>query len=305
MAKTFDKEAWLKQKTEKLEAAKNALEEGLRKLETSEDWQRTLKAMARAGALSVLRYSFGNALLVQLAKPGAAYAATYKTWQQADRQVRVGEQGVAILRPIFKSRREDGESVNDESKPPIIGFGIVTVFTLEQTDGEPLVPPALPDVTEEELFDQSVETLRKVALDLPGAPVSSISLRPRMSTDHPRALGWYAPATKEIVVVTDDRPRAHQFKTLCHEIAHALLHPAGQHHERAEAEVEAESTAFVVCHALGLDTGDYSFPYVSTWARGEDALATVGRVGDRILRASRTILDALIPQAADAASEAA
>lgn len=40
------------------------------------------------------------------------------------------------------------------------------------------------------------------------------------------------------------------------------------------------SGRFVVCDALGLDTGNYSFPYVARWAGGSDELIkdTTGRV---------------------------
>ena len=39
---------------------------------------------------------------------------------------------------------------------------------------------------------------------------------------------------------------------------------------RSSKEVEAESVAFTVCTYLGLDTSDYSFTYVGTWAGGLD-----------------------------------
>ncbi|WP_455541976.1 hypothetical protein [Intestinibacter sp.] len=32
---------------------------------------------------------------------------------------------------------------------------------------------------------------------------------------------------------------------------------------REEAEVQAESTAFVVCNCLGFDTSEYSFGYIA------------------------------------------
>lgn len=35
-------------------------------------------------------------------------------------------------------------------------------------------------------------------------------------------------------------------------------------------ETEAESIAFTVCSALGIDTSDYSFPYVASWASGKE-----------------------------------
>ena len=40
--------------------------------------------------------------------------------------------------------------------------------------------------------------------------------------------------------------------------------------DRAVAEPDAESTAYVVCQARGLDTSDYSFGYVANWAGGGD-----------------------------------
>jgi hypothetical protein len=59
---------------------------------------------------------------------------------------------------------------------------------------------------------------------------------------------------------------AQRVKTLAHEIGHALLHE--QFDNRALAELKAESTAYVICQALGLDTSDYSFGYVAGWAGG-------------------------------------
>ena len=60
--------------------------------------------------------------------------------------------------------------------------------------------------------------------------------------------------------------RAQQVKTLAHELAHALLHEGVD--DRPLAELEAESTAYVVCRTLGFDTGVYSFGYVACWAGG-------------------------------------
>jgi antirestriction protein ArdC len=81
-------------------------------------------------------------------------------------------------------------------------------------------------------------------------------------------------------------------KTLAHELAHALLHAdAG---DRALAELEAESVAFVVCDALGIEAAAWSFGYVATWSGGrEAALAAIKSAGARIQRAVDRILSAL------------
>ena len=84
-------------------------------------------------------------------------------------------------------------------------------------------------------------------------------------------------------------------KTLVHETAHAILHGAGDHHDLPTKEIEAESVAFIVSHALGLDTGAaYSFPYIASWASGDDATKRVRASGERITKAARSILDALL-----------
>jgi uncharacterized lipoprotein NlpE involved in copper resistance len=61
--------------------------------------------------------------------------------------------------------------------------------------------------------------------------------------------------------------------------------------DRPIAELEAESTAFMVCRVLGLDTSDYSFGYVASWAGGgAEAVAAIKASCARIQRAAGTIL---------------
>ena len=87
---------------------------------------------------------------------------------------------------------------------------------------------------------------------------------------------------------------AQRVKTLAHEIAHALLHES--YDSRALAELEAESMAYVVCQALGIDSSDYSFGYVATWAGGGDeATAGIKASCDRIQKGAAIILGAFEP----------
>ena len=67
-------------------------------------------------------------------------------------------------------------------------------------------------------------------------------------------------SSKQIAVRPDVAP-AQAVKTLNHELGHALLHSGGPPRSKEVAEVEVESVAFIVCDALGLKTGDYSFAY--------------------------------------------
>ena len=52
--------------------------------------------------------------------------------------------------------------------------------------------------------------------------------------------------------------------------------------------------AYVVCHNLGINTDDYSFGYVATWAGGSDeARDAIKASGSRIQKAADQILSAI------------
>ena len=78
------------------------------------------------------------------------------------------------------------------------------------------------------------------------------------------------------ICVRADMGESQTIKTMIHEVAHAMLHDSDQMKQRGEEkdqltkETEAESIAFTVCSALGIDTSDYSFPYVASWASGKE-----------------------------------
>ena len=60
------------------------------------------------------------------------------------------------------------------------------------------------------------------------------------------------------------------------------------------AELEAESVAYVLTAELGLDSSDYTFGYVATWAGGGDrAIAGIRAAGERIQGAARQLLSQL------------
>ncbi|MGH8880620.1 MAG: ImmA/IrrE family metallo-endopeptidase, partial [Stackebrandtia sp.] len=84
--------------------------------------------------------------------------------------------------------------------------------------------------------------------------------------------------TNRTITVRDDIPELARCKTLTHELGHVLLHDPDSNDSdevrdalshRGRAEVEAESVAYLVCAAAGLDTDGYSFPYVANWAGGD------------------------------------
>ena len=63
---------------------------------------------------------------------------------------------------------------------------------------------------------------------------------------------------------------------MIHETAHAILHALPVENgkivgkpkkARRTREVEAESVAYIVCQHFGIETGDSSFAYVTSWSK--------------------------------------
>ena len=89
------------------------------------------------------------------------------------------------------------------------------------------------------------------------------------------AKGYYHNEDKEIVI-RKGMSESQTIKTAIHESGHARLHDRdemkakGEKKDRLTAEVEAESVAYCVCSAFGIDTSEYSFPYIANWSSGRD-----------------------------------
>lgn len=280
---------------ERIAKAQEQLAAQLASLQSSDDWRRTLERMAILGPTSINRYSFRNILLLMAQCPEARNVATFNAWKELGRTVKRGAKSLTVLRPrIVRVKDIDAENPS-EPQTLLAGFSYLNVFDVEQTEGAPIPEPLRPRPIETpEGFGWTIEALRALVMTLPG--VAGITLRNRRPGDHPTAGGWFDLNTHQIVVISSEVPAAQQIKTLLHEVAHAILHDDGEHHATSTAEVEAESTAFVVSHALGLDTAAYSLPYVATWAlegQTKEPTRAVAAVGERVRKAAVVMLSAL------------
>ena len=85
------------------------------------------------------------------------------------------------------------------------------------------------------------------------------------------ANGYCSPKEQKIAIRAG-MSEAQTVKTTIHEITHADLHAPeldlalSERTDRRTKEIEAESTAFVVCNHYGIDTSDYSFAYLASWS---------------------------------------
>ncbi len=241
----------------------------------------------------------GNLLLIGAQAPQATRVAGFRSWQSLGRQVCKGERGIAILapctyRPTTADRAEStgpagqepattstGGAVPDAGGKQVRGFRVVHVFALSQTEGAPLpevgptllvgeAPAGLWDGLQRQIFGHGYTVHRG---------------------DTGRANGWTDP-TSRTVRVSGGVDDAQAVKTLIHELAHIEAGHVGDLPTyatcRGRCEVEAESIAYVVAAAHGLDAGGYSFAYVAGWAGGD--LTRVRQAAETVTKAARTIL---------------
>jgi antirestriction protein ArdC len=265
-----------------------SLIDGIKALATSETWRQWLKIQSRFH-----RYSFNNSLLIQLQCPSATRIAGFHAWRQLGRNVRKGEKAIWILAPVTKLSGElvfDAGTANESRKPTreIVNVKPVAVFDIAQTDGEDL-----PEVCSRLIGDDATGAFGSLIQVACGIGYAVVDAEFEGSKN-----GDCTFAEHRIRIATDRSP-IQRVKTLAHELAHALLHEG--YSDRALAELEAESVAYVVCAELGINTEDYSLGYVTQWSGGGDeAIAAIKTAGARIQRTADRILKDL---GGDAASE--
>ncbi len=255
------------------------LSAGIAELTNSDQWRRHLGFQSK-----FRQYSFGNVMLIVSQCPEATNVAGFRTWARVGRHVQKGQRAIWILAPMIAP---SSDRLSDDRE--IRGFKHVPVFDISQTDGEdvPRVCSRLAGDDPGACFSRLVGVARALDFTVGDAELAP-GLNGQCSFDHRR-----------IEVERRNSP-AQRVKTLAHEIAHAILHQG--HQDRPLAELEAESTAYVVCQHFGLDSGTYSFGYVATWAGGgEEAIAQIRASGSDIQRAATLITDLLSASELDAA----
>lgn len=198
------------------------------------------------------RYSLHNVLLIASQRPNASYVAGLRTWNELGRFIRKGEKGIMILAPIV--RREPEQKQDAEERPSsITGFCAAYVFDVSQTEGRELPQIGIvagdPGTHKERLRAFAAAQFISVEYSADIAPARGMSSGGK-------------------ITLLSGLPPAEEFSTLAHELAHELLHRSDRRHNtsRRVRETEAEATAFVVCHAIGLEVGAAAADYIQLWS---------------------------------------
>lgn len=250
------------------------LENGVKEVFTSERYKEYLNFVSK-----FYNYSHNNTLLIMLQNPEASFVASYTDWNKKhNRHIKKGEKGIKIIAPSpYKVKVE--VPVYDENKTPVVvdgkpltevkeiqklGFKVVSVFDVSQTDGEPFIVPDFGNKELEADIDDYSALFEAIS--------STTAFDVKFDDIKGRAKGLCSYDAKTITI-NNGMSQAQNIKTLLHEIAHSRLHDPNKTFDRPsrdKREVQAESVAFVVANKLGLDTSDYSFDYIAGWSSNQE-----------------------------------
>lgn len=188
-------------------------------------------------------YSWRNCLLIAQQYPTASRVAGFGTWKSLRRYVKRGEKGIAIFQPVVGRKREESDDLQETETGRVFGFKCGYVFALEQTEGEPL-----PETGIQNAKGQVGDMLPRLRnwTEKQGITVSYEEGKNRSG----------ASAGGKIYLQVG-QPEAEEFVTLLHEAGHEVLHQGEAKRKRPTTskirELEAESIAYVVATAVGID----------------------------------------------------
>lgn len=262
--------AEFKSQDEKTKQAFSMIEQGVKDVYSSESFKQYLSCLSKFHS-----YSLNNTLLILSQKPEASLVAGYRAWQtNFNRHVNKGEKGLMILAPVttkedrlMNKHDENGNVILDESGNPIQEMRVVklthfkttTVFDISQTSRDPL-PSLVHDLTgssnEVKAIIQTIQSVCTIPIEFK-TETEDLSFMTG-------AKGYYSPR-KDKIVINKDLEDLQTAKTLIHEYAHSILHKETDKNQ-SQREIEAESLAFVICDHFGIDTSEYSFGYIASYA---------------------------------------
>ncbi len=251
-------------------------------------------------ASQLTNYSLNNQLLVMMQNPDARMVAGFRQWQAMGRTVMKGEKALRIYAPIiYRNKEGDDPGPGAEHKRgQVRGFKAVPVFDVSQTDGDPIPEPPNAVLLDGEA-PQGLWVALTDQITTAGFTVERVASAAAIGGANGRTT-WRARA----IEVRADVSEAQAVKTLAHELAHVLRHNPADGGDAlfqcaGQKEVVAESVAYLVAAHSGLNTSEYTFPYVAGWsasAKSDVMTATA----EEIRLTARSIIDQFDPTPAPA-----
>jgi hypothetical protein len=251
-------------------------------------------------------YSFYNRILIYIQRPDATRVASYKKWQEKNRQVKKGSQGISIFVPIMEKKKVESpnqsedmidtkpiemtDNSTEEFKNMLKGFRIGVVFDISDTEatnpeGEiPETPEWWGANTPSETADELFSYVKEVSEDL-GIKVTSEESKQ----------GEKGYAAGDLINISSDVEGVGRLSTMIHEIAHELMHfkKSSIYYQGDEVassreikELQAESVSYVVLKHYDIPVTHHT-TYLALWKANKEKirqnLESISRVAQFII----------------------
>lgn len=322
----IEKAAAKAKREEKADELHAKLEAAVASLDSEARWESFIRTVSAFNA----KYSMNNQMLIWMEATQRGFEPTlvksFGAWRDAGHLPRKGEKGLPIWAPCkrrLSAEECDQREAKENKRIPrgadgksrdqfMVGFRVTYVWDVSQVNDPETVeiPEPVQYVTRVRVNGPQPELLQ--GEDLTGKlaeVIAYIESRGLVFSYVPRGVlkGANGRTDGRKVEVRDDVSDAQKVKTSVHELAHNLLGHVADDYDyvahRGRAETEAESVAYIVLGALGLDSGKYSAPYVKSWSEGKPEL--IKETAERVISVSKQILGVLnAPQKAEEPAEA-
>lgn len=274
-----------------MERLSDMLEQGLETYATSDKYRDLLKTMSKFH-----NYSAQNCLLILAQQPDASFVAGFDSWKRNfNRYVKKDSKSIMIKSPCtYTQKNEDG------TEKERLGFKASYVFDISCTAPISGKPPVQIGV---ENLSGSVQNYSDFLLCL----TTCADIPIRYEKIKGKANGLYTEEDHPHIIISDSLSEIQTVKTLIHEIAHRRLHSSTSTEKsekkktRDQRELEAESVAFIVCSHFGIDTSDYSFPYILSWSAEKfreilkDSMSDIQKVSSYIIEETEKAMSLPFP----------
>jgi hypothetical protein len=244
-------------------------------------------------------YSLANQMLIFAQTRGKAqHVASATNWVKLGRNVTSWDSPILIFAPNFKNIEKENPNTGEKQKVQLKFFKMVKVYDITSTEPIPGHKNVFQPISRKDWSKDSNEDVEEI-----NVLINSLTKwikEKNINVDYEELseeLGGYSSGGK--IAINNKFKGINLFSTLVHETAHELLHwlenktnkrsELADKSDRRGKEIDAETTAFIVCDHFGFETKDTP-NYLALWqAKGDDIRARK----QNIHKASQMIINAI------------
>lgn len=244
-------------------------------------------------------YSFANQMLIWVQSKGKAnHVASATNWTKLGREVKNWNEAIIIFAPNFKNIEKENPTTKEKEKVQLKFFKAVKVFDISATEPIPGHKNSFQPVSRKDWSKDSNDDVDELNILINS--LTNWIKQKKINVNYEELsseMGGYSSGGK--IAINNKFKGINLFSTLVHEAAHEILHwleekqnsrsEVGIQSTRKQKEIDAETTAFIVCNHFGFETKDAP-NYLALWrAKGDE----IRERKQNIHKASKIIIEGI------------